>query len=287
MARKVAELPASTVEGTDIIVRPVGGEVVPDFLQEYSGPSGLEGLSREDFKLPVLKVLQGTSPEVKEFDEADMGLFWATSLRQVLGTELFVTVASVKRRITLFAPREMKLKRMLARSQDCVNWDKPNAEFEIRHKHAPNKPVIWRTKGNVMQSGLTNWGTSDPSNPESKPAAQESYEYLLVLNDYPELSPIVFRLYSSGLDTARELNTMLRSLSVPAYGAKVRLRIIEKNANDDIYHGISFALAGYTDRAIFAKAVEIAEQYKDFVAEEDDEEINAASGPDLANVTDI
>lgn len=284
---KAKTLTAATVAGSDVVVREDFSQV-PDFLQGYTGPSGLEGLGRQDFKLPVLKVLQGMSPELREYpEEADAGMFWATSLRKALGTELYVTVASVKRRITLWAPREMKVKRMLARANDCINWDKPNQEFEIRHKHAPNKPVTWRTKSNVAHSGLTNWGTSDPDNVDSKPAAQESYEYLLVLNDYPELSPIVFRMYSTGLDTARNLNTMLRSLRVPAYGAKVKLNINSKEMNGDAYYGITFALAGYTDQEIFAKAVDIAEQYKDFVAEEDDEEGTTASPIDVANVTDI
>lgn len=288
MAR-AKELAAKVADTTDIALRSATDLAIPDFLQEYSGPSGLEGLGREDFKLPVLKVLQGTSPETREFDEAEAGLFWATSTRQVLGQELFVTVASVKRRVTLWAPREMKAKRMLARSNDCVHWDKPNQEFEIRHKHAPNKPVIWKTKSSVQHSGLTNWGTSDPSNADSKPAAQESYEYLLVLNDYPELSPIVTRMYSSGLDTARNLNTMLRSLRVPMYGAKVKLNIIDKNSNGEEYFGLSFALAGYTERDIFAKAVDIADQYKDFVAESDDDEGDnpSATTTDYSEVTDI
>lgn len=289
MARSPKTLPANVGDSTDVVVRADYSAPVPDFLQGYEGPSGLEDLGKEDFKLPVLKVLQGMSPELREYpDVADAGLFWATSLKMALGTELYVTVAAVKRRVTLWAPREMKVKRMLARSNDCYNWDKPNQEFEIRHKHAPNKPVIWRTKSNVLHSGLTNWGTSDPDNSDSKPAAQESYEYLLVLNDYPELSPIVHRMYSTGLDTARDLNTMLRALRVPMYGAKVRLSIVDKTSNGDEFFGISFGLAGYTDQAIFAKAVQMAEMYKEFDAEEDDEEgATTSRGEDISNVTDI
>jgi len=66
MAKNTKALSVGVAAATDVVVRPSDNMPVPEFLQGYQGPSGLEGLSRQDFKLPVLKVLQGMSPELRK-----------------------------------------------------------------------------------------------------------------------------------------------------------------------------------------------------------------------------
>ena len=70
--------------------------------------------------------------------------------------------------------------RLLARAADGENWDRPNQRFDVVLEGG--QKVEWFTGKNVQASGLLNWGSSDPNNPNSVPAA--NLVYTLILRDH-------------------------------------------------------------------------------------------------------
>lgn len=223
---------------------------LPAYLAEYTGPKGTEALGREDIKLPVLKILQGMSPEVtNDPRNYHPGQFYHSGTGDMLEeASLRVVVLSVRKTVTLWQNRDAG-GGMLAHSKDALNWTHGgNEEFELKWPKQGNRTLKVHTRANVRASGLTKWGTSDPKNPNSPPAATETYEYLLYLLEHPESSPIVARLYRTATNEAKDLNTILKCTAGPIQSQRLKLNII-KDTNDsgDTWFGWNFKRDGYLD----------------------------------------
>lgn len=151
---------------------------------------GFGNVTAEDMIIPRLKLLQGMSPEVKDDPRTFIqGEYLHTILGECIGEELLVAPLQCQRSIELWAPRDSG-EGILARSTDGIHWDKPNSKFEVRLNGG--RRVVWDTKNSVAESGLADFGSSDPSNPKSAPIAPLTYRLALYLLDRPELSPVLF-----------------------------------------------------------------------------------------------
>lgn len=269
MARKVTDEITQTASQAVAIVDENMNDIiplqsVPDYLQDEAA-TGLESFSKEDYKVPRIKLLDSSSPEVKTFPgKAIPGDFWHTGANQSIGTEFRFIPCLASKRVILFAPRNSDHEGMLAFSRDSVNWDVgANKKFEIKVQKIPNK-LIWETGKNVKDSGLLEWGTFNQDDDESGPAAQLSYEYLLYLPDMPHLSPVVMSTFRTALTNAKNLNTNLLMIRKPIQSVMVRCFSDAKADGDYAWFVPGFELKGFVSKELYAIAKDIYEKQKDY-----------------------
>lgn len=163
---------------------------------------GFGNIDATDMIIPKLKLLQGLSPEVKE-DPRNFfqGEFYHSSLGECMGSNLKVVPLQIRKSHELWAPRDTS-EGLLASCNDGVHWDKPHTKFRVRIK---GREVTWDTKGSLEESGLDQFGTSDPGNPKSPPAASLTYRIAFWLMDHPELSPVLMITSRTAAITTKEM----------------------------------------------------------------------------------
>jgi hypothetical protein len=124
----------------------------------------------------------------------------------------------MNKRYILWNPRESG-GGILARADDGVHWSPPDTTFEVRlDKKYGGKTVKWRTARTVAESGLAAWGSMNPDDPSSPPAATLMYTYILAFWEHPELFPAMLTFQRSGIKQGRDLNTSILTRPIPPYG---------------------------------------------------------------------
>lgn len=244
---------------------------LPDYLRGNE-KVGLAALGREDFKVQRAKLMQATSPEVRTFvAKALPSEFWHTGANKSLGREFFATPVLVNKKVILFSPRDAgNEKSILAMSRDGLSWNVgANKEFEVKLKDNKKK-VVWKTGADVKSSGLLLFGSSDPDNEESVPAATLFYEYLLYLRDFPELSPVALSAFKTGLDNARGFNTYMLSRNIPINCNVVKVFSSEETKGTNIWHVPNFEPAGNAPKEIYELTNKWKTEYAEYTAPEDD-----------------
>ena len=241
------------------------------------GAKGLEGLGQTDYKMGRMKRLDPKSPEVSTFaGEAIPGHFWHTGVQRDMGTEFLFVPCTVVKRVVLWAPREMG-GGVLAMSRDGVYWSQgANQTFTVNINGIGKPPAIWRTGSEVRFSScegvpnksLLEWGTYDPQNERSGPAAQLSYEYLCWLVDYPELSPVFMGCYRTALANAKQLNTALLALKAPITDVVVRCFVESKKKDSNEWTVSNFQLKGWAPDSVKEKTRKVAEAAKGYLTPE-------------------
>lgn len=232
---------------------------IPEHLKGRSEATGLEGMGQSDFKLPRMLRLDPKSPAVTTFQgEAIPGHFWHTGVNRDMGTEFLFVPCTASKRVVVWNPRESG-GGILAMSRDGVHWSQgANQTFSVKIKNV-SKPIIWSTGKDVNSSGLLQWGTSNPSDERSGPAAQLSYEYLMWLPEHPELSPVLLGCFRTALANAKQLNTALLALRKPIQSVVVRCFMESKNNEGGEWTVPNFQLKGWAPKEISDKALKIAE----------------------------
>lgn len=269
---------AVTEEDTDVIPF----NTTPDYL-EGNERTGLESLGSDDFKVPRIKLLQQMSPECENYDDAKAGLFWHSTANIPLGDRIQFVPVIASKRVILWNPRDNG-GGMLAMSKDAVNWDKPNQEFEVKLKGVGK--VTWKTGKNVKASGLLEFGSSNPNDGNSQPAATLVYEYLCYMPQFKDLSPAIMGLYRTGVPRAKNFNSSLLMLKKPTASVLVEV-FAEKSSNPsgDTYYSHNFKLLGYVGRQTYELCKHLADQYSDYEVAYDEEDL--ASGTGDIDTTDI
>tara|TARA_Y100000310_G_scaffold324866_1_gene387315 strand:+ start:6914 stop:7753 length:840 start_codon:yes stop_codon:yes gene_type:complete len=176
-------------------------EQLPAFMQgqEYNDDDNFDS---SDVVIPRIKLLQGLSEEVSTYDEARIGDFWHTGMDIPLGPEFRFVVADRRKKYLLSAPLEDG-QGILARADDAAQWDRKGS-WSVKLKGI-KQPVTWAIEDlDVMKSGLTEWGTYNPSDEDSPPAATLFYDYLVFLPDYMDLGPAVISLARSSIKKAKK-----------------------------------------------------------------------------------
>lgn len=250
---------------------------LPAYLGGGKGTK-LQHLDMSDFVVPRIKLLQGLSEEVKNYEEALAGEFWMTVADQPLGKTLEFIVCANTKRYLLLAPMNDG-QGVLARADDCKNWVPPEGEFQIKIKNV-KQPVTWTLAPTVAESGLAEFGSSNPDDPDSPPAATLFYDYLVYLPQYPELSPAMLSLARSQAKKAKDLNGKLELANVPIQSMKVQARIIEDSSGDgEDFYNYAFSRSGWAEEEDFNKAVAIAERFQDKFRASDEEYAKDAAAP--------
>jgi hypothetical protein len=244
---------------------------------------GLEGLDQSDYKLPRIKLLQPLSPEVRSFPgQAIPSQFWHCGANVDLGTQFDFVAAVASKRVILWAPREAG-GAMLAYSADGKTWTTGGDQtFDLELKG--KKRVSWNTRENVVQSRLLEWGSSDPSDEKSPPAATLIYEYLCYLPTHPDLSPCMLGVYRTAIHNAKKLNTSLLMLRKPLAAVKISCFSDMMQEGGNAWAVPNFKLAGYVQLKDYEVAKEMAAQYTSYTAEYHPDE-ERGSKAKLASIT--
>ena len=195
---------------------------------------GFGNVTAKDMIVPRLKLLQGLSPEVTEDPRKFFrGEFFHSVVGECIGESLTVVPLQIQRTIELWAPRDDE-RGILARSMDGVHWDKPNTKFEVRIR---GRKVIWDTAETVGDSGLADFGSSDPSNPRSAPVASLTYRLALFMPDKEDWGPCLMICAKTATRPIMDLisRVNLRHLAgTPFYAQKYNLSAI-KRSNEQKY----------------------------------------------------
>ena len=269
MAKSPAKSAVATVKEN---APPVEHEGVDGFLASLGGSRTNSSISRDRLIIPRIKLLQAINPEVEAFENAKAGIFWHNILNEPLGeTFRFIPIKN-REHYLLFAPRGDSRK-VLARAPDGEHWDPADAEFEVKLKGVP-KPVKWKTAKTVAQSGVVKFGSSNPADPKSTPAATLILEFLAYLPDHPDCSPAVISLARSQVKRGAQLETMiqLRSQKTHQFGQLFKATITKEEADDGPYNNWQFLMDGKAELDDAKNVVALAEMFKnkEYAAAEED-----------------
>lgn len=187
----------------------------PSFMKSDAG-LGTEGLDHRDLEIPRVKLIQAISDEVSKF-QVPAGDWFHTVAEESLGVEVPFIPLKVWNSVTLWRPRSDG-GGILARSDDGKRWDRPDQDFSVRLKN--NKVVTYNTGKDVAASGLTAFGTSDPGDQNSMPAATKSQNFLIWLIDNPEMSPALISFQRSSEKVGRRFASKIKmaASSIPIFG---------------------------------------------------------------------
>lgn len=174
---------------------------LPAYLQGQSFKNE-DNFDSSDVVLPRIKLLQGISPEITTFDDAKVGEFWHSGMDISLGSEIRFVIADRRKKYLLAAPLEDG-QGVLARADDAVTWDRLG-KWSVKQKGV-KQPVTWEiTDLDVKKSGLAEWGTFNPEDDESGPAATLFYDYLVFLPERLDLGPAIISLARSAVRKAKK-----------------------------------------------------------------------------------
>jgi hypothetical protein len=214
---------------------------------------GKENIGREDMDMPRLKLIQGTSKELQLYDELKAGHFFHSAAEMIFDESFRVVPIYFDRQYILWRPLEAG-GGIIARATDGIHWQPAAGEAKTRlDKKDGGHEVTWKWKGTVEASGLANWGTMNPNDPNSPPAATLMYNFLLAFPDHPDLMPAVLTFQRSSIKIGRKFNTKLKTVRTPLFGSVFTLSSYDdhNNANQD-FKNINITGAGMvTDAALY------------------------------------
>lgn len=233
---------------------------LPDYLRKLKGNvRSNDNFDSTDVTIPRVKLIQALSKEIENYNEAKPGTFWHTGMDLPLGTEFDFVVVSRRKKYLLVAPLEDG-QGILARSDDFINWTPSRGKFEVKMK-GRKTPVVWELKPTVAESGLDKWGTFNPDDENSPPAATMFYEYLVLLLDHLDLGPVVLSLTRSQIKKAKKgLNDKIQmheSAGRPMQSLRFTARVVREESQQGTYFNIQFVSAGFVPEEIFKQAYDM------------------------------
>jgi hypothetical protein len=209
---------------------------IPDYLLGRNTGKGLQALSQSDYTLPRIKLMQATDNTVQE-GSAAAGDFYHLTSKVNLGKVVNFVPILVSKRYMLFSPTlaDGSGGEVLARADDGEHWNAPNRSFEVTLKN--KKKAVWKTGESVSKSGLGEFGSSDPEDPKSPPAALLIYDVLAYLTDFPHLSPVAISLKSTAVARAKNFFTGLNQAGLDIFCYQCRAYgSIEKKGNNSYWN---------------------------------------------------
>jgi hypothetical protein len=255
------------------LTRPTTGNAVvtqgfddnlPAFMQDDVG-LGTEDMHQDDLEIPRLKLMQGLSPELREINELRAGMFYHSAADFIFEGPFLAVPLLMDRRYILWRPRDSG-GGILARADDSVHWTPADTDFRVTlDKRDGGREVIWRTAKTVKQSGLAEWGSMNPDDPKSPPAATLMYNYLLAFPEYPDMVPAVFTFQRSSIKAARKLNTKIKTIKAPIFGVVYQFSSVEDHntAGNDYYNVQAQAFGRVTDQTMYEEYRAIHDAYSD------------------------
>lgn len=261
----------------------------PDFMKQDAG-KGTETLKSSDLEVPRLILLQSLSPQVTDGDERP-GTFYHSVLERALnekGAPLRVVPIMVDVKYMLWRPRH-EGGGILARADDGVHWSPANKTFAVKPYKDRPLTVKWTTARTVEESGLDKFGSMDPNDSESQPAAVKMYNFVVVLPDFPELGPMVLTMQRGGAKIGAKFSTRLKygSDDAPTFGQIFELTPKMDNTGSGDFYNIGFDLVGYVEdatayatyRSLYERFKSVGVKIRDLEgAQDDDASVSSGKG---------
>jgi hypothetical protein len=283
MAKNPATRDTKTPEAENLpaVVAPSTSSNVPAYLQGTASGSQLAGIDQSDVALPSIRLLQAVSPVVGAFDDAVPGIFWHTGFDMALGESIDFIICANRKKYLLMAPLTDG-RGVLARAEDGVHWQPSEGDFEIKIKNV-KKPVTWTLRPTVEESGLAQFGTFNPEDPDSPPAAVLMYEHLVILPEFPDLGPTFLTFARSQVKKVRrELypKVMMHGNSGrPMQALRFRATTVEEQGAEGPYFNVKFTSAGWANEAEFKMAVDLQERFGRFKSRDESDIANEGMEP--------
>ncbi len=259
--RPAAQVPATRPQAAP----PAVAESVknlPSFMQQYAD-AGKEAIGKDDIEIPRLKLMQGLSPELTEYDDLKAGYFFHPAAEFIFDQPFKAVPIFMDQRYILWRPRDAG-GGILARADDGQHWSPANSEFTVvLDKKDGGATVKWRTAKTVSESGLANWGTMNPADPDSPPAATLMYNFLLAFPDEPDLMPAVLSFQRSSIKSGRRFNTKLKTVRAPIFGTVWEFSSVkETNGRGQDFFNLMVKAAGLVeDEGTFDQYRQMHEQF--------------------------
>jgi hypothetical protein len=221
-------------------------ETLPDYLKADTGRLGLENISNADVAIPRIKLMQGLSPEREKFSFLKSGDFFHSAHECAIPKPFLAVPIFINKRYLLWRPRSMQ-GGILARAIDGKHWQPANVAFNINLSAKEGGPasVTWTTKKTVTESGLAEWGSSNPNDVNSPPAATLMYNFLLAFPANPELSPAVLTFQRTQIKAAQQLNLKLLSAERPVFQMIVEFDSFLDHGGGNEFYSIKTNLKGF------------------------------------------
>lgn len=252
---------------------------LPDYLKGKDKSVSFGNTDSSDFIVPRMKLLQGISPELQQFEQARSGEFWHTILNESFGAEMSVVPVRCQKTYALWAPRNDE-RGMLALASDAIHWDIPDLEFEVKHKNVKS-PVKYSLGKTVEESGLAKFGSMIPDDPTSPPAAALTYQMLFVDPNRMEIGPFIVFNTRSSVKPGKELISKIDLRAVDHFAQRYTMRAVAaKNKDGQEFCNYQYVADGYVDEDVFAVTQQLYERFKDMAYRASDEtEEDASTGP--------
>lgn len=235
---------------------------IPDFMKGDVG-LGTENIGVGSVETPRIKLIQKISPELETYNDLKAGEFFHSILEQSLGTSIRVCPIYVDERYILWRPQEDAGGGILARADDGIHWSPANAEFKVKLKSG--KEVTWRTAKTVAASRLADWGSSDPSDTNSPPAATKMFNIVVTFPDDPDMPPAVVTLQRSSVGIGKKFMGKLKITRAPSFGLIFKMASVsDTNKVGQTFLNYSFISDGtVTDEAFYRSNREYYQMFKE------------------------
>lgn len=262
----MAKTTVTKKSSTAIVPRSGTALATPSFMKGKAG-AGTENIETKDMEMPRIKLVQGTDQElIAAHDGLAVGDFFHTMAERNLGKELDIIPLHISKRVVLWRPRPpIDAGGILARADDAVHWQPANKEFTVKIDKKGNT-VTWKTAKTVAESGLLEWGTFDPEDDNSQPAATLCHVFVLYLPAFPEYSPAVLMLQRSAVKVARKLLGKINIIGgeAPIYGQVYRMgSFLDTNSASQQFRNFTFTANGFVqDEDQFIRLEGLHEQFK-------------------------
>ncbi len=257
---------------------------LPAHLQGHTKQHRVGNIDRSDLIIPRVKLLQGISEELTTFDAAKSGEFWHSIAAESLGTEIKAVPILLRKTYVLWSPRNDD-RGILARAVDGLHWDLPGAEFTVKPKGHPAdiKYKLGNTvhdKGPDGEPALSEFGSGIPGDPNSKPAAALTYEFLWWFPEFKNFSPSMIINTRSSVKPARMLINQIDMRPVEHYAQQYIIGRVQEKGDEGPYWNYKYTPAGYAAEEDYGSAMALFNTYSgvDFKASDERDDSGAEGG---------
>lgn len=241
---------AKAAEKTAVAVKEEGG--LPAHLQGGK-TTKIGNVDQSDLIIPRVKLMQATSKELDNYNEAKKGQFWHNIACVSMGETIRGIPIIMRKSYVLWSPRDDS-RGVLARANDAIHWDQPaGMEFEVKPKNSPHKVkyVLGETtksKGPNGEPALSEFGSSIPGDVNSPPAAALTYQFVWYFPDFEALSPAIILNTRSSVKPAKDLLSKIDMRPTDHWNQMFSITAIKtKNQANEEFFNYIYSANGYAD----------------------------------------
>jgi len=229
---------------------------LPAFMAGKTGV-GTEDISMDDIETPRILIIQSADTDRVNTFDVKPGVFFHNTLEEDVGNSLIVVPVAITKRAVLWRPRPpVDQGGILARSDDLKTWRPDNTKFSVR-VDKQGRMVEWDTKGSVPESGLLEWGSFDPQDKNSQPAATLVYDIAFVIlgpEEHADLGVCAVSMQRSAVKVARKLMGRLKLSNAPIYGQRFVMKVVTEQGQGQTFFNYAFQADGLIqDEALYRK----------------------------------